>query len=123
MIVAGVFPNSLWRKTMRSFSSLAVFGAVVLFALAGMADAKGKTKGMSGTYQGTIVSIAGHNVTIQVANDSHRILVVVDKGTKIADSAGKTGTPGDLAAGQIVNITVASSHAKTITVTGVVSNN
>ena len=101
---------------------LATVLSVVLLAVGNVhAKSMAKGKGMSGTYQGTIMAVNKKTVSIDIGVDkSQRIMVIVDEKTKISSGA-QQGTIGDLARGQIVSVTVKNNYAVTIDVTGVVN--
>lgn len=81
-----------------------------------------KGKGMTGKYQGTIMSVMRNAVVIDIGTDKpKRIEVAVDDKTAIT-GYGKKGTIADLARGQIVSVDVSNNHAKSIDVTGVVNS-
>lgn len=86
------------------------------------AHAKTSGKGLTGKYQGTIMSVLRNGVVIDIGTDKpKRIEVTVDDKTAIT-GYGKKGTIADLAKGQIVSVDVSNNHAKSIDVTGVVDS-
>lgn len=105
---------------------VALMVALAVAAFAGSAQAKSTSKSSSSSskakstsYQGTIVSVTGKNITVDVGiNRPERVVITIDDKTEVT-GGGKKGTIADLAKGQIVSVEASNYHAKKIEVTGV----
>ncbi len=104
---------------MRQLLIAAVLSVVLCAAGSVQAKSASKGKGMTGTYQGTIMSVSRNSVSIDIGVDKpERVSVIVDDKTEVS-GYGKKGTIADLARGQIVSVKIAKNHATSIDVTGV----
>ena len=77
-----------------------------------------RSRGVSGTFQGTIYAVHQHSVVIDIGTTSSKHLMVeINTATHVASASGKKGTIADLVAGQYVTATVKRSRASSIVVT------
>ncbi len=108
---------------MRSYQvSIAAFLiSCVLLSTASVAEARSRarSRGLSGTYQGTVISVGAKSVNVDIGTDRPKtVSILVDDKTTVSGVDGKPGTTTGLAKGQKVSVKVTNNKAVSITVNG-----
>lgn len=105
------------QRHQHSITAILLFCA--LLAAAGSAEARGRgrSKGLSGTYTGTIVSVSTHSINVDIGTDRRKTVSIQLNDKTTVSNGGKQGTIADLAKGQKVSIKVTKNKAVSITVT------